>query len=291
LFLDEINDHQKIAWMHAVMVLSKKIAVGSAKANDDFRRQLLEAGSVRNLYDYYFSMIPVDDVIAKKVFEKIKKFDSPFISLSIFDEDYPQSLSDFPGTPPVIYVQGDPVLLKSSKSIAFVGTRQLDQDSHIDHGERVVKRLIRSGYSTIVSGLAEGSDTLGHLAAIKYGGRTIAVLGTPIDMYYPKSNMSLQKSIAKNNLVVSEYPIGLGSFGSFFANRNRTTVALSSDGVVVARAGDKSGTQYAVRICLEQGKQLYVLENNIREPSYTWVVKYREKMKIIRESFDAGDNI
>ncbi|WP_249114146.1 DNA-processing protein DprA, partial [Vibrio parahaemolyticus] len=125
---------------------------------------------------------------------------------------------------------------------------------------------MNAGYQAIVSGLAAGSDTLGHQAALKYSGRTIAVIGTPLDQYFPKENRELQDEIAKNHLLVSEYPIGIRSFGSFFANRNRTTVGLSSEGVVVARAGDRSGTQYAIRHCVEQGKQLYALENNIYEP-------------------------
>lgn len=292
LLLQDIEcANKKIAWVHAVLILSKKIGVGSAKANDDFRAMLLRAGSVEAIYDEFFSFLPVDDSIAIKVYEKINRFRSLFESISCLDERYPKKLLDHKGTPPIIYTQGDISLLYAQKSIAFVGTRQLEDQRHINHGERVLKRLMRSGYETIVSGLAEGSDTLGHDIAIKFGGRTIAVLGTPLDVCYPKSNTALQKEIGLSNLLVTEYPIGIGSFGSFFANRNRTTVALSSDGVVVARAGDKSGTQYAIRICLEQGKPLYVLENNIRELSYSWVLKYKEKIKVIREDFDAGDHI
>src|SRR5690606_30838806 len=102
-------------------------------------------------------------------------------------------------------------------------------------------------YEAIVSGLAKGSDTLGHEAAIRFGGRTIAVLGTALNAFYPAENRKLQEEIATKHLLVSEYPIGLRSFGSFFANRNRTTVGLSSHGIVVARAGDRSGTQHAVK--------------------------------------------
>ena len=251
----------------------------------------MSAGSIQALYDDYFSLIPVDEDVAAKVLAKLDKFDSGFESITCFDERYPDKLSSFSGTPPIIYVQGDVSLLDVSKSIAFVGTRQLDDELHIDHGRRVVNRLLSTGYDAIVSGLAEGSDTLGHDCALKFGGRTIAVLGTPLDMFYPKRNTALQKEIGRNNLLVSEYPIGIGSFGSYFANRNRTTVALSTEGVVVARAGDKSGTQYAIRICLEQGKPLYVLENNIREATYSWVLKYKDKIKVVREDFDAGSNI
>jgi DNA processing protein len=124
---------------------------------------------------------------------------------------------------------------------------------------------------------------LGHTSAIELNEKTIAVLGTPLTSSYPKENKELQEEIAKNHLLVSEYPIGIRSFGSYFASRNRTTVGLSTDGVVVARAGDKSGTQYAIRFSIDQGKPVYVLENNIHEKNYEWVSKYKKHIKVIRE--------
>lgn len=292
MLLDQLtHDHQRLAWMHAVLVLSKKIGIGSAKANDDLRRSLLQAGSLENIYNDHFTMIPVEEDVGLKVFEKIKKFTAAYDVVTCLDERYPKVLLHYPGTPPVLYFQGDLALASAEKTIGFVGTRELFDEIHRDHGRRVVRRLARSGFEVVVSGLAEGSDTLGHETAIQNGGRTIAVLGTPLNMHYPKSNAALQDEIAARHLVVTEYPIGIGSFGSYFANRNRTTVALSSGGIVVARAGDKSGTQHAIRICLEQNKPVYVLENNIRESSYTWVVKNKDRIKVIRENFDAGDSI
>jgi len=292
VLLDQLtHDHQRLAWMHAVLVLSKKIGIGSAKANDDLRKSLLQAGSLENIYNDHFTMIPVEEDVGLKVFEKIKKFTAAYDVVTCLDERYPKVLLDYPGTPPVLYFQGDLALASAEKTIGFVGTRELFDETHRDHGRRVVRRLARSGFEVVVSGLAEGSDTLGHETAIQNGGRTIAVLGTPLNMHYPKSNAALQDEIAARHLVVTEYPIGIGSFGSYFANRNRTTVALSSGGIVVARASDKSGTQHAIRICLEQNKPVYVLENNIRESSYTWVVKNKDRIKVIRENFDAGDSI
>lgn len=292
MYLEETSDRSKrIAWIHAALVLSKKIGVGSAKANDDLRRKIIDADSLERLYEEYFSMFPVEEDVAKKISDRLARYSTPFEAITHLDNDYPEKLSGFPGTPPIIYVQGDKSLLHCRKSIAFVGTRELDQQSHISHGERVIKRLLSSGHDAIVSGLALGSDTLGHRSAIKFGGRTIAVLGTPLDVSYPKENKELQREIGTNNLLVSEYPIGIGSFGSYFANRNRTTVALASEGVVVARAGDKSGTQYAIRICIEQRKPLYILENNIRESTYEWVIKYKDKLKVIRDDVDESNNI
>ncbi|MDL2189202.1 DNA-processing protein DprA [Pseudomonas sp. ChxA] len=292
MYLDQLHlKQQRLAWMHAVLVLSKKIGIGSAKVNDDLRKALMQAGSLENIYNDHFSMIPVDEEVARKVFEKIQKFDADFDAVTCLDEHYPNVLNQYAGTPPIIYFQGDLDLASIDRTIGFVGTRELFDESHRDHGRRVIRRLVNSGYEVVVSGLAEGSDTLGHETAIENGGRTIAVLGTPLNVHYPKSNAGLQDEIAAHHLVITEYPIGIGSFGSYFANRNRTTVALSTGGIVVARAGDKSGTQHAIRICLEQNKPVYVLENNIREASYTWVVKNKDRIKLIRENFDAGTSI
>lgn len=292
VFLDQLpHNHQRFAWMHAVLVLSKKISIGSAKSNDELKKSLLQAGSLENIYNDNFTMLPVEQDLGQKVLEKIQKYKSDYDVVTCLDDRYPKVLFDYPGTPPILYFQGDLSLASVERTIGFVGTRELFDENHRDHGRRVIRRLATSGFDVVVSGLAEGSDTLGHETAIQNGGRTIAVLGTPLNMHYPKSNAALQDEIAAKHLVVTEYPVGIGSFGSFFANRNRTTVALSSGGIVVARAGDKSGTQHAIRICLEQKKPVYVLENNIREASYTWVVKNKDRIKVIRENFDAGANI
>lgn len=285
------NKARRSAFAHSALILSKKIGVGSAKANDDLRQMILAAGSIENLYADFFSMLPVDLEIAEKIVSKLNRYEPEFHAFVFSDEAYPTSLQEHPGTPPILYVRGDLSLLKASDAIGFVGTRELNRAADINHGKRVIKRLIDSGLKTIVSGLALGSDTLGHKTAIECGGRTIAVLGTPLDMSYPKENAHLQERIALENLLVSEYPIGIGSFGSFFANRNRSTVSLSTNGIVVARAGNKSGTQHAIRICAEQRKPIYVLENNLREPEYTWIMKYKDSIKLVREDFDASDNL
>ncbi|MDM7298294.1 DNA-processing protein DprA, partial [Klebsiella pneumoniae] len=150
-------------------------------------------------------------------------------------------------------------ILKLPRSISFVGTRNLDNPEHITQSLNALERLVKAGFQVIVSGLAKGSDTLGHQTAIKLGAKTIAVLGNPINISYPAENKNLQELIAKEHLVLSEYPVGILSQGSYFANRNLTTVSLSREGVVVARAGDKSGTQYAIRTCVEQNKTVYAL--------------------------------
>lgn len=278
-----LNKDQKAAWCHAGLILAKKVPVGSGTANSKLRDMLLNIGTFEDIYDQHFGMIPIDESIKNQLDRAYGKIDFDFKVITVNDPQYPEKLRSVEGATPVLYCRGDLSLLNAEKTISFVGTRELYDSEHIKHGDEVIARLLSAGYQAIVSGLATGSDTLGHKSALKYRGRTIGVLGTPLDQYFPKENRELQDEIAKNHLLVSEYPVGIRSFGSFFASRNRTTVGLSSEGVVVARAGDRSGTQYAVRHCIEQGKQLYVLENNIYEPEYQWVHKYKDKLKVIRQ--------
>ncbi|QWT40143.1 DNA-processing protein DprA [Dickeya dadantii] len=278
-----LDEASKIAWQHAALVLSKKIGVGSKKHNEDLKALLGQFGSIANIYQHHFGMVPIDPDIVELLDNKFSKINFKFKVLQRDDNLYPSFLKTIYGIPPVYYYRGDLELLSINESISFVGTRNLDEPSHVQHGIEVITRLFNAGYKVIVSGLAKGSDTLGHKTAIELGGRTIAVLGTPLDISYPAENKTLQNTIATDHLLISEYPIGVGSFGAYFANRNLTTVSLSRKGIVVARAGDKSGTQYAIRTCIEQGKPVYILENNIYESDFTWVAKYKEKIKVIRK--------
>ncbi|CAD5273091.1 putative DNA processing protein [Alteromonas sp. 38] len=279
--MTNLNKHQKLAWCHAALILTKKVPIGSTSANNKLKDMLLNIGSLENIYDQYFGMFPIEESIHTQLEKSYSKLNFDFKVITIKDPEYPRKLLSVNGAPPVLYCRGDLNLLNADKTISFVGTRELYNPEHIEHGDIVIARLIKAGYQAIVSGLAAGSDTLGHQSALKHSGRTIAVLGTPLDKYFPKENRKLQDLIAEQHLIVSEYPIGIRSFGSYFANRNLTTVGLSSEGVIVARAGDRSGTQHAIKHCVEQGKQLYALENNIYEPDYQWVRKYKDVLKII----------
>lgn len=270
------------SWQHAALILSKKITAGSKKGNEEFKKLLAEFGTMNSIFEHYFGMISIDENINSTLNKSYDKLKVDFNVLTINDDMYPNELKSIYGLPPVYYYRGDLNILKMKKSISFVGTRELDNSVHISQGIHAIERLINAGYEVIVSGLAKGSDTLGHRTAISLGAKTIAVLGTPINVSYPAENKLLQEEIAIEHLVVSEYPVGINTVGSYFANRNLTTVSLSYEGVVVARAGDKSGTQYAIKTCLEQNKPLYVLENNIYEPDYTWVNKYKKNLKVIR---------
>jgi DNA processing protein len=204
--------------------------------------------------------------------------------------DYPTRLrlADYPVE--FLYFQGWWELINSPKSIAIVGTRNPTQDG-LSRARKIVRNLLDQSY-TIVSGLARGIDTAAHEAAIAQGGRTIAVLGTPLSKSYPTSNSGLQKEIATKHLVISQVPVkrylnqrNPVANNFFFPERNITMSALT-DATVIVEAGETSGTLVQARHALKQGKKLFILENNFRNNALNWPRKFEEKGAIRVSSFD-----
>jgi DNA processing protein len=124
----------------------------------------------------------------------------------------------------------------------------------------------------IVSGLAEGIDTIAHVTAIQSGGRTIAVLGTPLDSVYPRKNANLQREIMSKQLAVSQFPEGYPITRQNFPLRNRT-MALISDASVIVEAGETSGTLSQGWETLRLGKPLFIMNSVCINPRLTWPKK------------------
>ena len=158
-----------------------------------------------------------------------------------------------------IYYSGNTELLAST-CIAVVGSRTCT-----DYGKTVAraigKRVSECG-GVVVSGLASGIDTAAHLGALEGGGRTIAVLGNGLDVYYPASNRALQQRIEREGLLVSEYEEGFKPKKYTFPARNRIICGVS-DAVVVVEARDNSGALITAELAAEQGKKLYAVPGNI----------------------------
>ena len=158
--------------------------------------------------------------------------------------EYPPRLRDATDPIALLYFQGWWDLV-GDQSVSVVGTRK-PSTSGIARARKLVKQFVRDKF-TIVSGLAAGIDTVSHSTAIEAGGRTIAVIGTPLSESYPKENRDLQKAIAKDFLVISQVPFcryrrqspRINRF--FFPERNITMAALSRATIIV-EAGETSGT-------------------------------------------------
>lgn len=160
--------------------------------------------------------------------------------------------------PEALWTKGDPGLLMKHPRVAVVGTRHPSADGE-RRTRRLVKRLVKVG-AVVVSGLAQGVDTVAHRQAIELGGRTIAVLGTPLDEVFPKANADLQRRIGEEHLLVSEFAPGSPVAKGNFPRRNRT-MALVSDATVIIEAGASSGTVSQGWEAIRLGRPLFLLKS------------------------------
>ncbi len=179
--------------------------------------------------------------------------------------------------------------LASSRSIAVIGTRNPTPEG-LSRARQLVKELVRNNF-TVVSGLAAGIDTMAHKTAIEEGGRTIAVIGTPLSHTYPRENAQLQQCIANNFLVISQVPLkryesqDYRCNRAFFPARNITMSALA-EATVIVEAADKSGTLLQARAALNQNRKLFVLDSCFRNLRISWPRKLAEKGARRVKSFD-----
>ena len=193
----------------------------------------------------------VDDDFLKKSFEE-------FPSFSILDEIYPWDLSEIYNPPALLFYQGNIDLLELPK-VAVVGSRDSSK-----LGNQSVQKIIKelNNELIIVSGLARGIDTVAHMAALQNGGRTIAVIGTGLDVFYPKANKKLQSYIGKNHLVLSEYGPGEQPLKFHFPERNRIIAGLCR-GVIVAEAKMRSGSLITCERAMEEGRDVFAIPGSI----------------------------
>jgi DNA processing protein len=170
-----------------------------------------------------------------------------------------------------------------------VGTRTPTQEG-IARTRKLVKELVKDNF-TVVSGLAAGIDTAVHRTAIDAGGRTIAVIGTPLSSSYPRDNVELQREIARDFLVISQVPVKRYERQDyrrnrlFFPERNITMSALT-EATIIVEAGETSGTLIQARAALQQGRKLFILDSCFRNKRLNWPQKYAEEGAIRVMDYD-----
>lgn len=175
------------------------------------------------------------------------------------DRDYPRALADFMPDAEEIWVDGDLSLL-DRRAVAVVGSRRCTAYGRTV-AKNIGKRMAEHGI-VVVSGLARGIDTAGHLGALEGGGKTIAVLGGGTDCYYPPENRRLQERIAREGLLISEHPPKYTARPYDFPKRNRVIAALS-ESLTVVEAGNRSGALITAECAEEMGKRVYAVPGNI----------------------------
>lgn len=169
--------------------------------------------------------------------------------------------------PKNLFVGGDADLLLAGLKISVVGSRKPTQQG-VNDAKCLVGALVRHG-AIVVSGLAEGIDTVAHETAIELGGRTITVLGTPLDVAYPAKNKELLKFIQQEHLAVSQFPKGYPTKPENFPMRNRT-MALLSDATLIVEASEKSGTRHQGWEALRLGRLVFLMKSVLDNKELTW---------------------
>ena len=179
--------------------------------------------------------------------------------ITILDRDYPKNLKKLEDAPPILYCRGE-ILPEDSNAVSIVGTRRATE-----YGKNVArtlgKKLSELGV-TVISGMAMGIDTQAHIGALEAGGRTLAIMGTGIDLIYPASNRNLASKIVERGALLTELPPLSPPLPYHFPARNRIISGLSK-AVIAVEAAERSGVFSTVRWALEYGRDVYALPGDI----------------------------
>ncbi len=201
--------------------------------------------------------LSTDKASDQRVIEEIKKLGGWIMTFA--DNDYPALLREIADPPFCIFGIGERSAL-SRPAIAFVGTRRATQ-----YGFNACAKLIRelsSANPVIVSGMASGIDTRAHVSALEMNLKTIAVLGTGLNVIYPRENRELFLRIAKHGAVISECDPDTKPEPFRFPVRNRIISGIS-EGVVIVEAREKSGTLITLRLALEQNREVFAVPGRL----------------------------
>ena len=193
--------------------------------------------------------------------------------------DYPAKLRAARHPVELLYYRGG-WELSETRGFAIVGSR-VASEAGLQRAARLARELVERG-ATVVSGLAAGIDTAAHRAAIAAGGRTIAVIGTPLGSVYPHENRLLQEEIAAEHLLISQVPVlryaaqHYRQNRAFFPERNATMSALT-EGTIIVEAGETSGTLTQARAALYQRRKLFILDSCFQRSDIDWPARFAEQ--------------
>ncbi|WP_039918015.1 DNA-processing protein DprA [Cellvibrio mixtus] len=183
--------------------------------------------------------------------------------LTFDDPRYPRLLREIPKPPPMLFVRGDHTCL-SLPQVAMVGSRNPTAGGS-ENAERFARYLAECGFA-ITSGLALGIDAAAHQGALNAGGKTIAVMGTGIDMIYPARHRGLAQAILyAGGALVSEFPLGVSSQAANFPQRNRIISGLSG-GTLVVEAAVQSGSLITAAYALQHNREVFAIPGSIHNP-------------------------
>ncbi|MBE8158457.1 MAG: DNA-protecting protein DprA, partial [Betaproteobacteria bacterium] len=186
--------------------------------------------------------------------------------LTLADKEYPSALLELNGKnpPPVLYLRGAPGALSERPLVAIVGSRSASP-AGVNNTEIFARALSESGVN-IVSGMAQGIDSAAHRGALLGKGKTVAVVGTGVDIIYPKQSRTLAAEILRSGgALVGDFPLGVQPLASNFPRRNRIISGLAK-GCLVVEATLKSGSLITATLAAEQGREVFAVPGSINAP-------------------------
>ena len=223
------------------------------------------------------------------IYQQVEKYMQAILDFSVCtrgDFHYKPGLADARNPLRLFYFRGD-INLLDSPCVSVVGARDASPES-LAMARKIANSLARSDY-TLVSGLARGIDTAALDAAISSDGRVIAVIGTPINQYYPPENKALQDKIARDYLLISQVPfynyskISFSERRAYFPKRNITMSAISVATIIVD-ASESSGTLYQARAAIRQKRPLFIAGSCFKGQS--WPERFVQQGAIRFDSID-----
>lgn len=257
----DISERDIIIWLNSKGVSNKSIE----QLREYFTDLRAMFSTNKRFIDYQdvnhkiFKKIP-RNINQNEIDDYIESLKSQNIEIiTILDNDYPKSLRDIYDKPMVLYKKGT-LIEEDELSIGIVGSRKTTAYGRWAC-EKFTKELVALGV-TIVSGIAMGIDTVAHGTALEAGGRTIGVIGSGLDIVYPKSNERLYERIITRGAILSEFPLGTPPLAYNFPQRNRIISGLVC-GIIVVEAKEKSGSLITAHHGLDQGKDVFAIPGNI----------------------------
>lgn len=254
--------------MDRVDVLAGVLAVLRAPARRGFpvleRLSILMREGLDAALEYTYGDLFGSEEAVEAAREEVSTWTEEMQVRCVLDEDYPQVLSTSYLAPGLVFTQGD--LIAPDLGVSIVGSRTATVDE-----ERIAASIARCmcemGLS-VISGLAKGIDAAAHRAALGVGGRTVAVMGTPLERTYPAEHKELRERItASGGLVLSQFTPGTATGRHSFPMRN-TTMSGYSIATVVVTAQEKSGTRHQAEVSLDHGRAVILLPQVVEDTEW-----------------------
>lgn len=196
---------------------------------------------------------------AEREIEKVRKLGGDIIVLD--DGVYPALLRETFDPPVVLYVRGAWSECLERPCVGIVGSRRCS--TYGQNAALMLSRELAQRGLTIISGMARGIDAAAHRGALEAGGKTVAVMGTGLDQFYPRDHSKLALEILKRGgALVTQFPLGTPPVSENFPYRNRVISGLSL-GVVVVEAAENSGSLITARLAMEQNREVFAVPGNI----------------------------